>query len=107
MSEHVHVTRESDPDRFEISSDGQVAGFAQFVDHDGKRVFFHTEIDKEFGGKGLAGEVVRHALDATREDGLRIVAVCPYVKKWLETHEGYGDLLDPATPDLLAAIPRA
>ena len=49
------VSRETGPDRFEVSSDGAVAGFAQFVDHDGRRVFFHTEIGEEFGGQGLAG----------------------------------------------------
>lgn len=100
------ISRETDPDRFEIAVDGRPAGFAQFVDHDGRRVFFHTETDPEHSGKGLAGEVVEHAMRQTREDGLRVVAVCPYVKKWLETHEGYGDILDPATPELLAAIPR-
>ena len=30
------VSRETGPDRFEVSSDGAVAGFAQFVDHDGR-----------------------------------------------------------------------
>ncbi|MGO0575780.1 GNAT family N-acetyltransferase [Ornithinimicrobium panacihumi] len=101
------ISRQTGPDRFEITVDGQVAGFAQFVDHDGRRVFFHTETRPEFSGQGLAGQVVEHALAATRDEGLRIVAVCPYVKKWLETHEGYGDLLDAATPDLLGAIPRS
>ena len=52
------VSRETGPDRFEVSCDGAVAGFAQFVDHDGRRVFFHTEIGEEFGGQGLAGTVV-------------------------------------------------
>ena len=100
------IARETDPDRFEISVDGQPAGFARFVDHDGHRVFFHTETKPAFSGQGLAGQVVEHGMKATRDEGLRIVAVCPYVKKWLETHEGFGDVLAPATPDLLAAIPR-
>ena len=101
------VSRQSDPERFEITSEGEVAGFAQFVDHDGRRVFFHTEIGEEFGGQGLAGIVVEEAIKSTREEGLTVVAVCPYVKKWLETHEGFGDILAPATPTLLAAIPRS
>lgn len=98
------VTRQSDPDRFEISSDGAVAGFAQFLDREGRRVFFHTEIGEEFGGQGLAGIVVSEAIDATREEGLTVVAVCPYVKKWLTKHPEHDDITAPVTPDDLAAV---
>lgn len=99
------VSRQSDPDRFEISTDGTVAGFAQFVDHDGRRVFFHTEIDKEFGGQGLAGVVVTEAIEATREEGLTVVAVCEYVKGWLTKHTDHGATVATPTPADLAAIP--
>ena len=101
-----HISRESDPDRFQIYVDDAAAGFAQFVDHDGRRVFFHTEVDDRFSGQGLASTVVAHALEQTRQEGLRIVAVCPYVKKWIEKHEGYADCVDAAAPDLLNAIPK-
>lgn len=104
------ITRERDPDRFEVAVDGQVAGFAQFVDTDlhgsGARVFFHTEIGEAFGGRGLAGAVVHAALESTRAAGLRVVPVCPYVKKYVATHEEWSDLVDRVTPEALAAIPR-
>jgi predicted GNAT family acetyltransferase len=98
------VSRESNPDRFEVTSGDAVAGFAQFVDHDGRRVFFHTEIGEEFGGQGLAGIVVEEAVKATREEGLTLVAVCPYVKKWLTKHPEHDDITSPVTPADLAAI---
>lgn len=104
METSVH--RQPDPDRFEISADGTVAGFTQFVDHEGHRIFFHTEIGEEFGGKGLAGTVVRHALEATRREGLRVVAVCPFVKRYVNTHPEWAECVDKATPAMLAAIPR-
>lgn len=100
------VTRQFDPDRFEISVAEGVAGFAQFVDRDGKRVFFHTEIDPQFGGRGLGDIVVGQALDATRAQGLRVVPVCPFVKKYVERHAAYDDLVDPITPADLASIPH-
>lgn len=98
------VSRQSDPERFEIKSEGEVAGFAQFVDHDGRRVFFHTEIGEEFGGQGLAGIVVEEAIKSTREEGLTVVAVCPYVKKWLTKHPEHADISEAPTPADLAAI---
>jgi predicted GNAT family acetyltransferase len=106
MDADTTVTRQSGPDRFEISIDGQVAGFAQFVDSDGRRIFFHTEIGEEFSGRGLAATVVRAALDATRAEGLRVVPVCPYVKKYVESHDDWADIVDPVTPAALQAVPR-
>lgn len=100
------VTQKSDPDRFEIAVEGegggqQVAGFAAFVDHevDGerRRVFHHTEVGEEFSGRGLAGIVVREALDATRAEGITIVAVCPYVVKFVQKNDDWADSLSQPT----------
>lgn len=99
------VSRKSD--RFEITAEsGEVAGFTQFVDTDGQRIFFHTEIGEQFGGQGLAGKVVAEALAATRDDGLRIVPVCPFVKKYVQKHDEFADIVDKVTQQSLAAIPR-
>ena len=94
-------------DRFEITVDGVRAGLTQVVDAGGQRIFFHTEVGDEFGGQGLAGELVARALDATREAGLRVVPVCPYVKRFVGKHEEYADLVDPVTPDAVAAVRAA
>lgn len=98
------VTQQSD--RFEVTTDAGPAGFTQFVDHDDQRVYFHTEIDPAFGGRGLAGILVRQALDATRTDGLSVVPVCPYVKKYVGEHADWNDIVVPVTPEALRAIPR-
>ncbi|KRF00643.1 GNAT family acetyltransferase [Nocardioides sp. Soil777] len=94
-------------DRFEITVDGTRAGLAQFVDAGGQRIFFHTEVGDEFEGQGLAGQLVSRALDATREAGFRVVPVCPYVKRFVGKHEEYADLVDPVTPDAVAAVRAA
>jgi predicted GNAT family acetyltransferase len=101
------VRRQSGPDRFEIVVDGAVAGLAQFVDRDGRRVFFHTEVGDEYGGRGLAGVLVDRALRATREEGLRVVPVCPYVKKFLQKHPEHQEGVDRVTPEDAAAVRAA
>lgn len=106
MTTEVTVTRRSGPDRYEISLDGEPAGHTRFVDVEGRRVFFHTEVDEAHSGKGLAATLVRRALESTRAEGLRIVAVCPYVKKYVNTHAEWDDAVDRATPAMLRAIPR-
>lgn len=103
-SSEVDVARAAGRDRYEITLDGQQAGFTAYVDRDGRRIFHHTEIGEDFGGRGLAGKLVGHALADTREAGLRIVPVCPFVKKYLERHDEFDDIVDNVTPEALAAV---
>lgn len=100
------VTRQTDPDRFVITADGAAAGFAQFFDHDGRRIFFHTVVDAGYAGHGLATEVIGRALTASREEGLRIVAVCPLVRQYVERHaDEWSVSVDRVTPAELALLP--
>ncbi|MEV6149458.1 GNAT family N-acetyltransferase [Nonomuraea sp. NPDC052129] len=80
--------------RFEILVDGTVAGFADYRLLPTKIVFTHTEVLPQHEGQGLAGKLVGHALDASRDTGLRVVPLCPYVVKYIERHPQYKDLVD-------------
>lgn len=91
------VTHESD--RFSISVDGQKVGLAEYADRDGHRIFPHTEVREEFGGRGLATILVGEALQTTRDAGLRVVAVCPMVAGYLEKHHEFDDAVDPVDSD--------
>ena len=90
------TTVTSEPGRFTISVDGRTVGFAEFSDRTGRRTFFHTEVDPAFQGRGLASIVVKAALDATRDAGLRIVAPCSMVADYLAKSGAYAELVDPA-----------
>lgn len=94
----TEITQESD--RFSISVDGKKAGFTEFVDHENQRIFPHTEIDDEFGGRGLATILVRGALDATRDAGLRVVPVCSMVAGFIDKNPEYKDIADPVTTEV-------
>ncbi len=86
-------------DRFEISVDDRHAGFTEYLDRAGQRIFYHTEIDSDFAGRGLAGVLVAQALARTREAGLRIVPICPFVAGYLQKHAEFADITDPVTQD--------
>ena len=64
--------------------DGSEAGRAEYRDNDKDRIFYHTEVSDEFGGRGLAKGLIRQALDHTREAGKISVAVCPMVASVIE-----------------------
>jgi predicted GNAT family acetyltransferase len=85
---------------FTIAADDASAGLTSFVDHDGQRIFLHTEVKSEFEGRGLASILVSEALAATRTEGLRVVAVCPMIKAYVARHHDFDDIVDPVTPDI-------
>lgn len=79
--------------RFEIVVDGEVAGFAAYRSAPGVRAFAHTVVEGRFQGQGLAGQLVREALDTTRTEGLAVEPYCPYVRRFVAEHPEYVDLV--------------
>ncbi len=90
----TEVVQDVSMSRFELLVDGVQAGISDYVQDDEKIVFLHTEIDPAFRGKGLGDEIARGALNLVRaESGRRVVARCPFIKKWINEHPDYQDLL--------------
>jgi predicted GNAT family acetyltransferase len=87
--------------RYTISVDGRPVGLTAVADCDNQRVFYHTEVDDRFEGRGLATILVREALETTRADRKRIVAVCQMVAAFLKKHPEFSDITDPVTPEIL------
>lgn len=89
-----------------VDESGAIAGREVYRDHetaDGtkQRVFIETVVDEDYRGHGLAGKLVKHALDTALDEGYRIVAICPYVKSWIEKSDDprYADASDTARPE--------
>ena len=92
MAPEVHDA--PDRTRYEVSMDGDLAGFAVYRDVDGARVFTHTEVFDAFEGKGVGSALAQGALEAVRGAGGRLVALCPFVASYIERHPEYADLVD-------------
>jgi uncharacterized protein len=90
------VTDSPERSRFEITEDGEPAGFAEYFRHENEIAFIHTEIDPAFAGRGLAGVLARAALDAAREQGAEVLPYCPFIRGWLTKHPDYVDLVPEA-----------
>lgn len=88
MSEPV-VTDVPEQHRYEISVDGVRAGLAAYRDSGDRRDFHHTEIDKAFGGQGLATKLIAAALADTQAAGKRIVPTCSFVESYVQKHPEY------------------
>ncbi|GAB3663698.1 GNAT family N-acetyltransferase [Zhihengliuella somnathii] len=104
------VRNDGDARQFQLvdESTGRVIGRAHYMpyghDHD-QRIFFHTVIEDEYSGRGLAPVLGREALEATVADGLRIVPVCPFIKAFIAKHpDEFGEHAVKVTQEHLDAL---
>ncbi|MFD2793470.1 GNAT family N-acetyltransferase [Promicromonospora vindobonensis] len=106
--QEVTVRDNPDEKRFDVLVEGVQAGFSMYKDFEAvparQRIFYHTVVFDEFEGRGLASILTRTALSTSIQTGHRVVAVCPYVKKWLSTHHDFDDATDAAGPEHLRSL---
>ena len=85
----MNVTDNRPANRFELAVDGQLAFLT--YERTGECVrLLHTEVPEAFRGRGFGESLVKGALDAVRAEGLRIVAICPFVRAYLRKHPPAG-----------------
>lgn len=86
----VHSAQES---RFEAHVNGAPAGVLVYEQVGSTLNLVHTEVDPSYQGQGVASRLVAGTLDQLRDSEHRVTASCPYVRRWLERHEDYRDLV--------------
>lgn len=75
-------TRES---RFELHADGQT-GFLLYRRTADTLTLVHTELPEPLRGRHLGDALVRFALETAHADHLRVVAICPFARAYLQKH---------------------
>jgi predicted GNAT family acetyltransferase len=75
--------------RYEVYSDGKLAGFTQYYRTGDRVVFTHTEIDNAFSGQGLGKVLAGEALDDVVDNGKVIVPMCEFMAGYLKKTDKY------------------
>jgi predicted GNAT family acetyltransferase len=78
-------------ERWTVALEGQLALLEYTVDG-GVMTIRHTEVPEALGGRGIAGALVRAALDFARAEGYRVRPACEYAAAWMARHPDYQDL---------------
>ncbi len=83
-----------DERRYELFVDGELVGELVYRLRGGSAItLLHTEVSPSVEGQGLGGRLVAGALADIRARGLRVVAVCPFVRAYLRRHPDAADLV--------------
>ena len=69
------------------------AGECQFDIKDDKWYIIHTGVRPEYGGRGIAKQLVKCIIEEARKRGKKIVPICSYAQKMMLNNEEYKDVL--------------
>ena len=85
MSDDAPVRHVPERSRFEVEQDGAVAVLTYELEDDAV-VFLHTVVPVELEGRGVGGRLAAEGVAWATGQGKGVVAVCTFVKGWLERH---------------------
>jgi len=74
----------------------EVDGFMGVLNYDLRgttMTITHTLVPEAIGGRGVAAELTRVALETARAQGWKVVPMCSYAAAFIRRHPEYGDLL--------------
>ena len=86
------VVREPEEARFAVYTDGHTAVLEYQLFPD-KVVFTHTGVPRELEGHGVGNALAKTGLEWAREEGLRVIPICPFVAAYIARNPEYADLV--------------
>ncbi len=90
----IDVVHNAPGQRFEARVDGALA-YAAYRAEPGVLRMIHTDVPPHLEGRGIAGELVRVALQYARDHGLKVIPACSYVRGYMRKRPETLDLLPP------------
>jgi len=79
--------------RFEITIDGELAGFVDYRKHGDEYAIPHTRVFTQFEGHGVGSELVRGALAEIAERDGTVLPYCPFVPKVIRDNPEFLELV--------------
>jgi predicted GNAT family acetyltransferase len=90
----IQVNHDAAAHRFTAEVDGERA-VLDYALEAGVMTITHTGVPRPIEGRGIAGELMREALSAARNNGWRVVPACSYAAAYIEKHPQEAPASDP------------
>jgi len=87
----IAITHDMVGHKFTTNIDG-AEGYVDYDTGAGHIVITHTVVPSAIGGRGIAGELVKEALEFARSEGLKVVPKCSYAADYMREHPEYASL---------------
>lgn len=78
--------------RFEIQVEGHTAELTYSLDNEAITLI-HTTVPPELEGRGIGSRLAKAGLNYARQNGLKVIPLCSFVRSYLEKHPEYEDLI--------------
>lgn len=88
---NIHIEHDAVGRRFSAEVDGHPCE----VDYrlaDAIMTITHTGVPTAIKGRGIAGQLMRFALETARENGWKVVPACSYAESYMARHAEFDDL---------------
>lgn len=95
----MDVKHDTHSRRFTSEIDGHTCRLDyRLHEYDREVMLTHTFVPPALRGHGAAAELVKAALDWARDEGLKVVPACSYVRVYMRRHPDTQDLLADEQP---------
>ncbi|PWT74997.1 MAG: GNAT family N-acetyltransferase [Bacteroidetes bacterium] len=79
---------------FYVGQEGAIAAeLAYSINHAGNMVIEHTEVDESLKGKHVGHELVETAVNYARNQGIKIIPICPFARSLFLKKKEWEDVL--------------
>lgn len=78
--------------RFELKAGDHIA-VAYYKTANGVITFTHTEVPQELSGHGVGSRLARGTLEQVRDQGLKVIAQCPFIAAFIRKNPEFASLL--------------
>jgi predicted GNAT family acetyltransferase len=87
----TEIQHDSHRHRFEAHVDG-IACVLDYLLDGSVMTVTHTIVPQAVGGRGIAADLTREAMETARRQGWKVVPACSYAQAWMQRHPEYADL---------------
>ncbi len=98
VNEDLQVRNNTESRSYDALIDDEVVGRIVYETQGDRLILTHTVVESHHQGQGIAGQLVKGALDDIRADGKQITVFCDVVSAYLAKHPEEQDLVDPKHP---------
>lgn len=88
----LSVTNNVEARQFEVKVEDQTA-FLIYDQTEDTLTLIETQVPKALEGKGIGSSLAKAGLEYARQNKLGVLAICPFVKAYLQKHPEYQDLI--------------